>query len=184
MVVEAPRELVVAAVKYIVAAAVGALIAKRVQGEPNLVSNWGHASSFRLLEAGKVIVLHTHEVVVRNTGKKPAHNVRITHWVLPQYFSIWPSVPFTVEDLPQGGKDIIIPTLTAKEQITVSYLYEPPLTITQINAGIRCDESIATPVEMEISEKTPRWALVTAWVFALIGFGTVLFWVWRGLSRL
>ncbi len=62
-------------------------------------------------------MIHTHDVVIRNAGTKPATNVRVSHAVpLPQ-FNINPPVPHTVQQVPGGHEDIVIPTLVPKQQI-------------------------------------------------------------------
>lgn len=182
LLIEPPGELFFSAAKYVLAALVGALIAKRVEGKAELVTNWGHMSSFTT-RGDKPVVLNTHEIVVRNTGKKAANNVRITHRVLPADFNLFPSVPYAVEELPDRSKDIVIRTMSPGEQLTISYLYQPPLTAAQINSAIRSDEGFAKAIEMELSEKTSRSAIAVAVILMLIGSATVLYWVWRGLSR-
>lgn len=102
----------------------------------------------------------------------------MTHAYLPDEFNINPSIPYSVEKLPDGQKDILIPSLVSKQQITVSYLYYPPTTVNQIHAGIRCDQGIATPVEMEVSEKMPKWTIIVAGILAVIGLGTILRGAW------
>ena len=46
-------------------------------------------------------------MVIQNVGKKPANNVRVSHAILPDQFNVFPSVPYTVEQLPDGKKDIV-----------------------------------------------------------------------------
>ena len=173
------------AVKFVLGAFVGAAITKRVEGKADLVSFWGHASAFTISNPGQPpFVIHTHDVVVQNVGKKPANNVRVSHAVLPDQFNINPSVPYTVEQLPDGKKDIVIPKLVPGQQIVISYLYYPPLTWAEINAGIRSDEGFAKPVEMQLSRKVPAWVTAIGTVGFLIGCLTMLYLVWRGLKYL
>jgi len=173
------------AVKFVLGAFVGAVIVKRVEGKAELVSFWGHVSAFPMANPGQArFVIHTHDVVIRNVGKKAANNVRVSHQVLPEQFNINPSVPYTVEQLPGGQKDIVIPKLVPKQQIVISYLYYPPLTFDQINSGVRSDEGFAKPVEMELSEKPAAWVTALGGAGFLIGCLTVLYLVWRGLKYL
>ena len=67
----------------------------------------------------------THSVVLRNSGRRPATNVRLAHPYLPD-FNVFPSVGYRVENLPGGGREIVMPTLVPNEQVTISYLYFPP----------------------------------------------------------
>src|SRR5712692_2057697 len=176
--------LVLDAVKVVFGAFAGAVIVKRVQGKARLVSFWGHASEFTVSNPGQPpFVIRTHDVVIRNAGAKAANNVRVSHAVpLPQ-FNVSPSIPYTVQTLPSGHQDIVIPTLVPKQQIVISYLYNPPLTFNQINAGIRSDEGFATPVEMELQQKPAAWLMALGIAGFLIGCLTVLYLLWRGLQH-
>ena len=68
------------------------------------------------------IRVHTHTFVIRNAGRRPAHNVRLGHTQLPN-FSVYPSVPYTINALPEGGSEIVFPILVPNELITITYLY-------------------------------------------------------------
>lgn len=170
--------------KFLAGSVFGALVKQRVEGSPKLVSSYQHSSAFQAkTPEGQSFTIHTHEVVVRNAGRKPATNVRLSHLVLPQ-FNIFPSVPYTVEQLPDGSSDIVIPTLVPKQQVTVSYLYYPPLLFTGVNSGIRSDQGFAKPVELEISAKNSTTFNIFAASLFLLGCGTVFYWIWLGARRL
>src|SRR5437016_5951552 len=89
----------------ILALFVGAAIDRFLERRPKLIVYFAHTSAFRVA-AATPIQIHTHGIVVRNTGKRPAHNVRVSHYVLPD-FNVFPDVPFQVENLPAGGRDIV-----------------------------------------------------------------------------
>lgn len=170
-------------VKVLVGAIVGALAAKRFEGRAKLITRWGHISAFSTKVGDQLHTLHTHEVVIRNAGRKEAHNVRVTHTVLPD-FNVAPSVPFIVEDLPDGRKDIVFPVVVPGLQLTIAYLYSPPLLYSQVHAGIRSDEVLAKAVDTEIQEKYPLWFTVFAGGGFVVGCGTILYWLWLGASWL
>ena len=46
--------------------------------------------------------------------------------------------PDRPEDLPQGGKEIVIPVLAPGEQLTISYLYFGPTTVQNIGSSHEC----------------------------------------------
>jgi hypothetical protein len=151
-------DLVFDAVKFVLGAFVGAAVAKRVEGKADLVSFWGHSSAFTVSEPGHPpFVIHTHDVVIRSAGKKAANNVRVSHAVLPDQVNISPSQPYSVEELPDGRKDILIPTVVPRQQVVISYLYYPPLTWAQVNAGIRSDEGFARPSPTSTSRVMGSW---------------------------
>ena len=170
-------------VKFVLGAFVGAVIAKRVEGKADLVSYFGHSSAFTTRPQGQPsFVIHTHDVVIQNVGKKPANNVRVSHNVLPDQFNVFPSLPYSVEQLPDGKKDIVIPKVVPGQLIVISYLYYPPLLWNQVHAGIRSDEGFARQVEMQLQRKIPAWLTALAVAGFLIGCLTVLYLIWRGLK--
>ena len=125
---------------------VGAWVNRKFENRPILISYFGHISGFNSTPPGGTpIQVNTHAVVLRNTGRRSATNIRLHHATLPD-FSIWPSVPYQTENLPDGTRDIVIPTLVPGEEITISYLYFPPLT-----AAASMLESKAIRVSLELS---------------------------------
>src|SRR5215475_590114 len=122
---------------------VGIWMDRLFESKPRLITYYGHVSSFRKeLTGGANLVVNTHAVVLRNAGRRSATNVRLRHNVLPD-FTIWPSLTHHVETLPDGSKEIVIPTLVSGEEITISYMYFPPVTVAQVNSGIKSDQGFA-----------------------------------------
>src|SRR5206468_3645193 len=112
----------------VVALFAGVWVNRKFENRPILISYFGHISAFHSTPPDRqAIHVHTHAVVLRNTGRRSATNVRLHHNVLPD-FTIWPSIAHRTEALPDGTQDIVIPVLVPGEEITVSYLYFPPLT--------------------------------------------------------
>lgn len=106
--------------------------------------------------------------IVRNTGRKPATNVRLGHNILPN-FQMYPLVRYEVSDLPDGGKEIVIPTLVPKEQISISYLYNPPTTWNQVNTHIKSDEGFAKVIPVLLAQQFPKWLIRVIYILLLIG---------------
>lgn len=148
---------------------VGVWVNRRFENRPVLISYFGHVSSFRHTPPeGQPMVVHTHSVVLRNAGCVSATNVRLRHIVLPS-FDIWPQLAQRIEELPCGAREIVIPTLVPGEQITISYLYFPPLTVQQINDGIRCDQGFAQAIPVFLQRQYPRWFNRTVVFFFFVG---------------
>src|SRR6266446_2859538 len=123
----------------------GAWVQRWFEKRPVLTSYFGHVSAFKWTDnTGKKHDIFTHSVVVKNNGKRSANNVRIRHQNLPD-FTVSPAEDYTVVKLPEGGSDIIIPVLVPNEEVTISYLYFPPLTWNMVNREIRSDEGFAKP---------------------------------------
>jgi len=137
------RWLVFATIADPVAAVIiSAIVVNLLQLRPRLLTWYHYTTSVTLPTEPNPMVVNTHAFVVRNDGKLPAHNVSVSHYFLPAY-SVASPVPHRRESLPTGGAALIFPTLAPKEQVTITYLYFPPLISNQINAGVRCDEGVA-----------------------------------------
>ena len=119
------------------------------------------------------MVVRTHAVVIRNEGRAPAKNMRVPHngplASANIHVSVDPPVPYTVEPLPNNREEILFPTLPAKSQVTVSYLYFPPITFNQINASIYSDEGPAKAINVLPQVQWSKWVLVPLWALVFIG---------------
>lgn len=120
--------------------------------------------------------VHTHAIVVRNVGKKTAHNVRIGHAFFPPSYSIFPPTNHQVLRFAGYSGEIYIPTLVPQEQVTVSYLYFPPLLWNQVIGPTKCDEGLARAINAIPSTPWPKIATWTFWTMAFIGASSVLYW--------
>ncbi len=168
----------------IIALFVGVWINRRFESRPILITYTSHVSAFTHTPAeGQPFQVNTHSVVIMNTGRRPATNVRVSHFVLPS-FNIWPHVVYSVENLPGGGKEIVIPTLVPNELLTISYLYFPPLLATAVNAGIRCDQGLAKTIPVLLQRIYPKWLNRTAAILTLIGMVTVLYLAYYAVTAL
>lgn len=151
----------------IVALFIGAFLNHLLENRAKVVSYLGHVSGIRLKSEHHV---NTHSVVLRNAGRKTANNVRLGHNILPD-FQIFPDIEYTVRDLPGGAKEILIPTLVPKKQITISYLYFPPLTWDQINTHLESDEGPVKVLNVLPTIQFPKWLITVLWI--LIGYGVI-----------
>jgi hypothetical protein len=168
----------------IIALFVGAWVNRKFENRPSLISYFGHVSAFKsTTDAGVPFLVHTHSVVLRNTGRKSATNIRLHHMVLPD-FNIYPPLVHHKEKLPDGSEDILIPILVPGEQITISYLYFPPLVVSEINAGIKFDQGFAHQIKVLLQRQYPRWWNITAAFFMLIGMASIIYILYFFLSNL
>ena len=161
--------------KPIFAALVGAYLARTLERRPQLLTYFGHASSFRVKNPnGAPFVVHTHALIVRNAGKKAADNVRITHHTLPDY-TVLPDVEVNEVALPGGGKELVIPRMVPGEQVTISYLYYPPLLWSQVHASVRSDEGFARSVAVIPTAQWPAWRLRVFWLIFYVGLVAIVY---------
>jgi len=168
----------------ILALFVGVWVNRRFEDRPILISYFSHVSAFRYTStSGEPVQVNTHSVVLRNTGRQGATNVRLHHATLPN-FNIWPVVVYTVETLPDGSQDIVIPTLIPGEEVTVSYLYFPPLVAPQINAGIKCDQGFANQISVLLQRQYPRWFNCAVIALFFVGVVTVCYLTYLGMRAI
>lgn len=158
----------------LLALAAGAALNHVLEARPRLTSYLAHASAFRAVQSdGTPFHVHTHSVVLRNSGRRAATNVRFGHHVLPD-FQVFPDIRYNVVDLPNGGREIQFPLVVPQKQINISYLYFPPLTWEQINSHVESDTGPVKVITVLPQEQYPRWlinilrALVYAGAIAVI----------------
>ena len=178
--------LVAAIVAPIIALFVGAALDRALERRVNLLAYFGHVSSFEI-KGTSPTTINTHTVVVRNAGRKPASDVRISHHHLPENFNIHPKVEYSVLNIPDGGAEIVIPTLRYGEEISISYLYFPPLTFQLINGPIRHSEGFAKGIAVLLQRQFPKWVQATVGVLMLAGLIAIVYLllklaIWRWLS--
>ncbi len=150
-------------------------INRRFENRPVLLSHWGHVSSFNYQQSdGTTGVVNTHSVVIRNAGRRAATNVRLSHKVLPD-FNIFPPVEYQVKDVPNSGPDIVIPTLVPDQHLTISYLYFPPVTYADVNAGVRSDEGFATQIPVLLQPEHPKWRRVVERMLIFLGIVSLIY---------
>lgn len=127
----------------LIIALVGIAVREWLRKRPQLVTYMTHANAITLRpEGANPIPVHTHSVVIRNTGKLPAHNVRLGHFVLPDY-SIFPPVAHEVTHPTTSAAEIVFPALAPGEEVTIAYLYFPPLIAANVHAYTKADECLA-----------------------------------------
>jgi hypothetical protein len=167
--------LVISVVIPLLTLVLGAVLNRLIERRAKLTTYLGHASVFEVHPAtGVAQHVHTHSIVVTNVGGKAANNVRLSHLQLPDFY-IWPAVPHAVEEVPQGGRDIVIPVMVPGQQITVSYLYFPPTTWNLINAGVRSDEGFAKVLNMLPTRQFSKPINYLIFFLMLVGTITVLY---------
>jgi hypothetical protein len=147
-----------------------------------LISYFSHVAGIAgALPGGVQIQVNTHTVVLRNAGRRSVTNVRLTHANLNPFplYSIWPPVVHREEVLPNGSRDIVIPVLIPGEQITIHYLYGPPITVDQIHQGVKCDQGFAHQIPVLLQRQYPRLALILGRIVFLIGVATISYWLFQ-----
>jgi hypothetical protein len=158
----------------ILALFIGAALDRFLERKPRLVAYFAHTSVFRL-PGPPPLQVHTHGIVIRNTGRKPATDVRVSHAVFPNNFNVFPDVEFEVKALPGGGTDLVFPTLIPGQQLSISYMYFPPLLYSQIHSGIRHKDGFATEITVLPTPQYPPWVLRGLRALVLMGLISVCY---------
>ena len=171
-------DLIAKLVAPILSLIVGAILKYYIEARPKVISFIGHKSAFTLKNDNQTTV-HTHSVIVHNTGRKAARNVRLSHAVLPPDFTIYPPIQYSIERNPEGDSEIVIPVLVPKEQITISYLYFPPLIWNQVNHNTKSDEGFAKIINVIPMPQPSKAILAAVWFLMLVGASFIFYWLVR-----
>lgn len=156
---------------------IGALINHLLEKRERLIAYLGHISSFKLNPAegqNEPAWIYTHSVIVRNNGSKTAENIRLGHAYLPNV-TINPDIQYKINDLPSGGKEILIPKLVPKKEITISYLYYPPTTWDKINTHLESDNGPIKVVRVLLQIQPPKWLIRMIFFLMLVGLIGVIY---------
>jgi hypothetical protein len=79
----------------------------------------------------------------------------------------------------EGGAIIThsIPTLVPGEQVSISYLYLPPVTWQNINSYAKSDECMARVISLVPRPQPNKLVLFALWLLLFIGASTVIYWL-------
>lgn len=157
-------------------ALVSLIVKKYLEERPRLIIYLIHASAIPLHDDQGSMV-NTHSIVVRNSGKKTAKNVRIGHQNLPDSYQIFPPLTHEVIRGDDNTAEILIPTIVPDEQVNVSYLYFPPMTWNQINSYCKSDEMSAKGINVVINEQANKFYVFVLWLILFIGGSTIVYWL-------
>ena len=181
-------EAVIKLLSPLLVALIGAIAKNYFEGKPKLITFLVHSVAHPMppdQTTGQVPGdVHTHTIVVMNTGKKTAHNVRIDHPFFPLSYVLTPPKNHTVTHGLGTSAEICIPVLVPSEQISISYLYFPPVTWSQISGWVKCDEGMAKAIQVIPSPPPPKPILWLLWALTFVGASTVMYWGLRALPNL
>lgn len=161
-------------------AVIGVLAKIYSDAKPKLVSFMIHSFAIPTRNQNQPdngpIIVHTHTIAVRNSGKKTATNVRIGHNSLPD-FQIHPPLNHEVTRNQDNTGEILIPSLVPGEQIAIAYLYFPPQTYQDINSYCKSDEVLAKYVNVVPTIPAGKIQLFTLWSLVFIGASSLVYWI-------
>ena len=86
----------------VIALFAGAIINRALESRPRLVTYLSHVSAHALKQDdGSTSEVFTHSVVLSNSGRRPANNVRLAHLYLPN-FNVLPDIEHRIEEVDSG----------------------------------------------------------------------------------
>ena len=135
---------------------IGAIIKHYTEKQSKLISYIGHVSSF-VLKDEKQTRVYSHSVIVRNAGSKAARNIRLGHIYLPLNINVYPPIQYSIEKNPDEASEIVFPILVPKEQVTISYLYFPPITWDKVNSYTKSDDGYAKIINVIPTPQLPHF---------------------------
>ncbi len=176
------KEIIIVVVSLVI----GGFVKQWFERKPRVVYFVSHASSFRLkdIERDEDLWSNTHSIILRNTGRRTAKNVRISHRDQSIQFNIFPSIRYEVSNLPDGGAEIVIGQLVPKEVIEISYLYFPPLTYLNVMGEIKHDEGFAQLQPVLFQRQFPKALNIIVGILTLLGAITLIYFVITGFLGL
>lgn len=157
---------------------IGAVVKRYAEARSRVISFIGNVSAFTLQDEHHTVV-HTHSVVVRNAGRKAAPNVRLMHGILPPNVTVYPQIKHSVERNSDGSGEIVFPMLVPKEQVTVSYLYFPPVLWSHINSSTKSDDGFAKIINVVPVPRPSKFVIGIVWLLMFVGASFILYWLVR-----
>lgn len=169
-------EILAKIVAPIITAIVGAIVKKYTESKPKLVAYIVNATGVPVTHNGNAFAVNTHSLVIRNSGRKAAKNVRIGHNYLPEAYQIFPNVYHEVSRPPNSRMgEIVIPTLVPNEQVTISYLYYHPDLVTGVNSYCKSDEVLADYINAIPVKPPSKLIIYIANILMFIGASTLVY---------
>ena len=169
---------------------IGIFLNRIFESKPRLITYFGHVSAgkIKIEEENKIVDIFTHSIVVRNLGRKPAMNVHIEHNPglanIENMISVYPPTETKVLKIPNVGEVIALERMLPNQEITITYVYAPPLQYDRINTHVRSDEGIAKRVHVLLNKQLPTWLLNILRILLFVGFVTTIYGAYLFIEKL
>lgn len=159
---------------------IGIFLNRFFESRPKVIAYFSHVGSgqVRINSESPVVSINTHSVVIYNSGRKPALNVRVGHYPfvknVQNMIAVFPSQQFRTEPVTNAGEEIIFDRVLPKKSITITYIYTG-LTANQITAYVKSDEAEAKYLPVTVTRQYPTWILNILKILVFIGFVTIVY---------
>ena len=171
----------------VIALFIGIALNRFLEDRPRLITYISNTFGIAITppdSGGKTFQVNSHSITIRNAGRKTAQNVRIGHNVFPDFQVLPPGTQYSVATSPDGKKEIVFPTLVPKEQVTINYLYYPPVTFVNINTVEKFDNGFARRLPVLLTRQYSRRFQIFAGSMFLVGIATAVYWIVRVIAVL
>jgi hypothetical protein len=155
-----------------------ATIKHLMEKRPKVLHYFGHISSFHITQPQQGVVF-AHSLIVFNSGRKVATNIRISHgkvWSLLNV-SVTPAIDYKIETNPQGEAEIVFSRLVPREQVTISYLYPPTVNYSQVHGQVKSDDGFSKRLDVLPTPQQSKVVSITMLLLMALGLGLVSYWM-------
>ena len=117
---------------------------------------------------------------IRNDGKDPITGIEVVWNWKPHAINIWPPRPFEPFTDKDGRFSITLKSLSPGEDLLIELIAFGGKLPDMMSC--RCDQSVARHVELNFSERLPRWKEWRVRALTLIGAVAAVYWTLRLLQ--
>lgn len=144
---------------------------------PKLIAWYVNSSAVPIETPQQTFTFHIHTFSILNQGRRAATNVRLGHHFLPQNFSIYPPVDYTTRPgrNVRDGEVILTNPLLPGQQLSITYLYYPPLTVAGVNRDVQSNEVMGRIVNVWTNIRYPMWVYRVLLLLLLLGLATAVY---------
>ena len=158
------------------------LLLRFASSRPKLIPYVGYVSDFSLNDGS--LKVYTHGIVIKNTGSEPALNVKIGHYFLPDHIKMYPPIDYKTNKTKNGTEEIQIERIAPDEEISISYLYFPPVTYDKIHAYVLSDDGSYDIInKIPDSFRPPTSVIYVRRTLMLVGFMTIFYLIGKLLIK-
>ncbi len=125
--------------------------------------------------------VYTHALTIQNRGRQKANNLQVAHSARPDHFKLFPALNYLEHVTPAGEHVITVPSLAHGEWLTIEFLSYASLPNLLY---IRSDDGHAQVAQVLLQYLLPRWVRLLGGMAVLIGTGTLVYGILKGVAFL
>jgi len=150
------------------------LLFRFASSRPKLIPYVGYISDFTLDDGD--LKVYTNGIVIKNTGSKPALNVKIGYYFLPDHIKMHPPIDYKTNRTKNRTEEIQIDRILPGAEINISYLYFQPVAYNEIHAYVQSDDECPEIInKIPDSFQPPKSVIYVRRILMFIGFTTIFY---------